>query len=276
MATEFIVSSSRTESASKAQRRSIAEVLEPLDRLAARSVNLIADHGVRFEASGEGYEFPRYLFIGPKGGDEPIRIGIFAGIHGDEPEGVHALVQFLMLLEQNPSLATGYCLFAYPVCNATGFEDRTRFSRSGRDLNREFWRNSAEPEVRLMQSELVSHSFDGIIALHTDDTSPGFYGFAQGATITQNLLEPALGAAAQFLPVNYNEVIDGFQARRGIIRSGYDGMLTAPPKVRPRPFEIVLETPQTAPEYLKEAAFIASLQSILSRYREFIAYAPNL
>jgi hypothetical protein len=53
-------------------------------------------------------------------------------------------------------------------------------------------------------------------------------------------------------------------------------VLSAAPKVRPRPFEITLETPQAAPNYLKEAALVAALRSILARYREFIAYAPNL
>jgi hypothetical protein len=53
-------------------------------------------------------------------------------------------------------------------------------------------------------------------------------------------------------------------------------MLSAPPKLRPRPFEIILETPQAPPTYVKEAAFVASLQTILTEYRKFIAYAPNL
>ncbi|MCX6902021.1 MAG: hypothetical protein NTW03_00800 [Verrucomicrobia bacterium] len=53
-------------------------------------------------------------------------------------------------------------------------------------------------------------------------------------------------------------------------------MLRAPPGLRPRPFEIILETPKTPPDYLKEAAFVVALQSILTQYREFIAYAPNL
>lgn len=271
-----MVSNEQSNGPAAPKRRSLAEVLEPLEGLAAGSSSLISNHGARFEVQGETYELPRHLFIGPKGGDDPIRIGLFAGIHGDEPEGVYALVQFLTLLERQPWLGTGYCLFAYPICNPTGYEDRTRAARSGKDLNREFWRNTSEPEVRLLQSELVSHSFDGIISLHTDNTSHGFYGFAQGATLTQNLIEPALRAVEQFLPINHDEVIDGFKARKGIIRSGYDGMLTAPPKVRPRPFEIVLETPDAAPSYLKEAAFVASLQTILARYREFIAYAPNL
>jgi hypothetical protein len=262
--------------APRAQRRSISDLLSPLEKIAATSPNLVANHDAQFDINGDRYELPRYLFVGPNGGDTPIRIGVFAAIHGDEQEGAHAVVQFIKLLEAKPELAAGYYLSFYPVCNPTGFEDGTRFSRSGRDLNREFWKNSPEPEVRLLQAELVSRSFQGIISLHTDDTSAGFYGFAHGATLTKHLIEPALAAAERFLPRNELSVIDGFAARNGIIRDTFDGILSAPPKERPRPFEIILETPASPPEYLKATAFVAALQTILTEYRKFIAYAPNL
>src|ERR1019366_9839129 len=109
-------------------RRDHAELLAPLEEIPALSHNLVANHDARFEVDGESYELPRYLFVGPRGGDTPIRVGIFAGIHGDEPEGVHALVRFIQLLEAKPELAAGYYLSFYPVCNSTGFEDGTRFS----------------------------------------------------------------------------------------------------------------------------------------------------
>jgi hypothetical protein len=258
------------------RRRSIADLLAPLDQIAAHSPNLVANHDARFEVGGETYILPRYLFVGPKGGDTPIRVGIFAGIHGDEPEGVRAVVQFLKLLEAKPDLAAGYYLSFYPVCNPTGFEDGTRHSRSGKDLNREFWGNSNEPEVRLLQAELISRSFNGIISLHTDDTSDGFYGIVRGATLTKHLIEPVLQAAGKFLPRDQRSIIDGFPARNSIIRDAYEGVLSAPPKVRPRPFEIILETPEAPPAFLKECAFVVALQTILTEYRKFIAYAPNL
>jgi len=260
----------------RAHRRSIGGLLAPLDKIVATSSNLVSNYEAQFESSGVRYELPRFLFIGPNGGDTPIRVGIFASIHGDEPEGAHAIVQFIKLLEARPELAAGYYLSFYPVCNPTGFEDGTRFSRSGKDLNREFWKNSSEPEVRLLQAELVSRSFQGIISLHTDDTSDGFYGVVRGATLTKHLIEPAFKTAERLLARDERPVIDGFRARNGIIYDAYDGMLSAPPKVRPRPFEIILETPSAPPAYLKEAAFVASLQTILAEYRKFIAYAPNL
>ncbi len=257
-------------------KRSISDLLAPLNQLVEGSSNLVVEPGGRFESEGRFYELPRYVFVGPRGGDEPIRIGIFAAIHGDEPAGAHALVDFLTLLDGTPELASGYCLFAYPVCNPTGFEDNTRHSRRGQDLNREFWTGSDKPEVRLLEDELRTRAFHGIISLHTDDTSPGIYGFVRGATLTKHLLRPALDAAARILPRNFDEVIDGFKARNGIIREGYSGVLSAPPDARPRPFEIILETPHAAPQYQQEKALVIALQTILTEYRKFIAYAPNL
>ena len=127
-----------------------------------------------------------------------------------------------------------------------------------------------------MESELTSRSFQGIISLHTDDTSDGFYGIVRGATLTKHLIEPALQAAEKFLPRDRRSVIDGFNARNGVIRDCYDGILSAPPRSRPRPFEIILETPQPPPEYLKVCALTLALQTILAEYSKFIAYAQNI
>lgn len=256
--------------------RSVSDAIAPLEALAASSTSLVANHDLRFSLAGETFVIPRYIFIGPQGGDRPIRVGIFAGIHGDEPEGVRAAVLFLKLLETVPEVARGYSITLYPVCNPTGYEADARHSRSGKDLNREFWKKSAEPEVRLLQAELRSRAFDGIIALHTDDTSEGFYGFVQGATLTKNLIEPALAAAERILPRDERATIDGFPARNGLISDCYEGVLSPPPKVRPRPFEIILETPKAPPAYMKDAAFVAALQTIFIEYRQFIAYASNI
>lgn len=262
--------------AARSPRRSLEALTAPLEEIARHSISLIACQPGRFELGGQSLALPRYLFLGPQGGAEPLRIGVFAGIHGNEPVSSFALLRFVKLLEEKPAMARGYCLFLYPVCNPTGFEDDTRHNRDGKDLNREFWRNSRQPEVRLLESELVAHAFNGVISLHTDDTSDGVYGYAHGALHTRYLLGPALAAATEYLPMNRNGTIDGFSARDGIIREGYEGVLHAPPGIKPRPFEVTLETPHHAPQFLQEAALAVALCKILDEYRQFIAYAQNL
>jgi hypothetical protein len=248
----------------------------PLNEIAQQSASLIACESGRFELGGLRHALPRYLFLGPQGGAEPLRIGIFAGIHGDEPAGPFALLRFVQVLNDSPEIARGYSLFLYPIANPTGFADNTRHNRNGKDLNREFWKNSRQPEVRFLESEIRLRSFDGIISLHTDNTSDGLYGYAHGALITQNLLRPALEAASEFIPLNQNDVIDGFRARDAIIRDSFEGVLRAQPEVKPRPFEIILETPHQAPQYLQESALAVALGTILDEHRKFISYAQNI
>jgi hypothetical protein len=274
---DLLTQTKRPAIAASATRRSLSDLLRPVEQLAAASPNLMVDHGLKFEVKGEHYEIPRYLFVGPKDGGTPIRVGIFAAIHGDEPEGAYALVRLIQSLDANPELATGYCLSIFPVCNPTGFEDQTRASRNGRDLNLEFWRNSAGREVELLESAISSSAFDGIVSLHTHDAGDGFYGRVRGGTtLTRHLIGPALRAAETFLPRDERTLIDGLPARNGIVRDGVEGVLSAPPKIRPRPFELTLETPKSAPSYLKEYAIVIALQTILTEYRQLMAYAPNL
>jgi murein peptide amidase A len=266
----------RTRRTAAPTRRLIADLLAPLDHLAKDSPNLIVSRDARFDVKGESYSIPRYQFIGPKSGDAPTRLAIFAGIHGDEPESAYAAVRFLSFLEDHPEMAAGYFLTVYPLCNPTGFEDNTRASRRGKDLNREFWKGSVEPEVGLLQTELVGGAFHGIISLHIDDTCDGFYGIVGGRTLTRHLIGPALKAADAFLPLDQRALIDGFPAENSVLRESFPGVLCGPPRVRPRPFEIVLEAPKNRPAYLTEWAFVAALESVLTNYRKFIAYARHL
>jgi predicted deacylase len=213
---------------------------------------------------------------GPKGGGEPLRIGIFSGIHGDEPAGPYAVLELVKHLVRNPEVAVGYELHLFPVCNPHGFDRRSRYSSSGRDLNREFWRGSVEPEVRVLEKEILEKQFHGLISLHADDTSDGVYGFVRGDVLSRSLLAPALAASEKFLPRNSGALIDGFPAENGIISECYDGILTSPPRLANTPWEIIFETPQRAEMEKQIDASLAAILSILSEYRKFIAFAADL
>jgi hypothetical protein len=266
--------SNATASAPSFQRRPVERLLAPLEELATKSHHLIRQPGAISEHGAS--PLPRYLYLGERGGGDTIRLGIFATLHGDEPEGALALTRFLRLLEKDPEIARGYALFIYPVCNPTGFQDGTRHSRSGKDLNREFWRQSSEPEVRFLESEICLHAFHGIVTLHMDNTSTGVYGYVNGSVLSENLLKPALRSAEAHLPRDRRHIIDGFPARDGIIYRTFNGVLRSVPGLERPPFELTLETPQRAPVYLQVEALAASLQTILLEYRYLTAIAQNI
>ena len=251
-------------------------LLAPLHALAARRQELQAATIGSFADGAADYGITRFRFIGPDAGHEPIRLGLFAGVHGDEPAGCHALVRFLTALAAEPGRAAGYELTVYPVVNPAGFAAGTRENRAGRDLNREFWRRSAQPEVVVLEAELRAGRFDGLITLHADDTCEGLYGYSHGRTLDEMLLKPALTAAECVLPRDCRERIDGFAAREGVICECFHGVLAPPPEQTPQPFNLIFETPARAPLEQQVVASLAALDTILARYRGFIAHAQGI
>ena len=257
-------------------------LLAPLRALVREDAALAARSRLRLDViatlthDGSRYAIERVRLAGAYAGHDPIRLGLFAGIHGDEPAGCAALVEFASALVRDPARIAGYELFLYPVLNPVGYERGTRVNHSGQDLNREFWRASPEIEVQAMERELRAHAFHGIITLHADDTCEGVYGYAHGRTLNEALLAPALAAARAFLPIDERAVIDGFPARAGLIRDCFKGVLSAPPDQWPQPFDVIFETPACAPLSLQTAATVAALDAIVATYPGFIAYAQDL
>jgi protein MpaA len=248
----------------------VSRLLRPLDELQRTHSDYL------YKREGDSNHLPSYLFFGPRGGGDFIRLALFGGIHGDEPESVSGLVRFVEDLVKTPEEARDFALTLYPVCNPTGLQNRSRHSVSGKDLNREFWRDSIEPEVRFLEQEIERGNFQGLINLHCDDTSEGLYGFVHGEVLSENLLEPALAAGETFLPRDRRLVIDGFPARNGVITDCYSGVLQTPPRHLSRPFVLTLETPQREARELQEQAFSSMLRGILAAYRSILALGANL
>jgi protein MpaA len=248
------------------ERRPVERLLVSLDAAAESSPRFISKSLGQFENSGRAYTLPRFVYLGAKGGGDTIRIAILATIQGNEPEGALALARLVDVLESNPEIAKGYALFLYPVCNPTGFEDNTSHSRAGKNLDEEFWRNTAEPEVRYLQSEIWMHAFDGIITLRSDHSSEWLRGHSGGAILSQHLLEPALREAEQFLPRNPIRLYE----------TGHFGFIKSPAGLQRPPFEIALQTPRKAPLHRQVDAVVAALRTILIEYRYLIAIAQNI
>jgi len=255
---------------------SLPSMLAPLEERVEKVKHLHGQKLIYRNHLTDPHYLHRFHFLGPEGGDSYQRLGLFAGIHGDEVAGSLAAVRFLTELVERPELAQGYEFFVYPVCNPTGYADGTRHSRSGLDLNREFWKNSEQLEVQLLEKEILELNFDGFLSLHADDTSDGLYGFALGHTHAEHVLTPALEVASRVLPRNRRRRIDNLPARNSIVRKRYPGMLGPQPNVRRQPFEIVLETPALAPIPDQIESTVIALHKILEEYRNLLSFSPNL
>lgn len=98
-----------------------------------------------------------------------------AGIHGDEPAGVYALLDFL----NGPifKYLDTYNFTILPCLNPWGFENNIRENMYGVDINRSFEHKNSSLATILYQHKLHEKDYALAINLHEDNTDMGIEGF---------------------------------------------------------------------------------------------------
>jgi hypothetical protein len=198
-------------------------------------------------------------------------ICVVAGVHGDEPDGVLAALELARRFAASAELQTNYVLTIYPCVNPAGYERMTRENGNGKDLNREFFRESRELEVQIIERELRAHEFTGFIGGHSDFESFGIYAYATGAVLSERLAKPALFQASSVIPINTDPVIDGHPARYGIINEKFPGSLGPLSKGASEPFDITIETPNLFSLRKRVEAQAIAFETVLHEYRAVAA-----
>ena len=224
-----------------------------------------------FDVEGKRYTIPSFVFRDPATILRPIRLGLFALLHGDEPAGALGLERLLSSLSNDPRPARGYELACYPLCNPTGYEDGTRHNRAGFDLDREFWRGSDLPEIKIIEDELRERQFDGIITLHVDATCDDRQGCAQSQVLNARMPAPDRSMSSQTSPPDLEKIMAGFSTGNMPAEKRGPGVLAPPPGQNPRPFELMLKTFATASMSQQVEAISCALCSILADYRGCVA-----
>ncbi|MFI5304975.1 MAG: M14 family metallocarboxypeptidase [Nitrospiria bacterium] len=179
--------------------------------------------------SGQKYPFfVLYLSLNKKPfqGDKK-NVCITAGIHGNEPAGVEAL---LTIIESRIFL-DGYlksCDFmVFPCVNPAGFECRQRENPDGVDLNRQFNYSSAPPEVTYIKELTIPVYFSLHLDLHEDVDAPGFYLYEKVQDGVKPFGEKIIDAVSEKYPINLQEKVEGRTARNGVIGSEEQNRLSS-------------------------------------------------
>jgi murein peptide amidase A len=257
------------------QKTPIQSLLKPLLELSQNSDYLIAGSAGEFFADGGTFQIPRFIFMGPKGGGEAQHLGIFAALHGDQPEGSHALVEFLRELELKPQIARGYYIYVYPICNPTGFAAQTRRNFAGEDLTKHFWKGSSQPEIYYLEREIGVLQFQGVISIQTQNNVESFVmNINTSAILSDTLAKPAVQAAQRFLPGNVPKTnADSIEPRHSFPTSDF---LSASRELEPAPFELHFGIPVRVPQPSQIHGTVSALTSILENYRGLLSIGQNI
>ena len=198
--------------------RSYREVSRAVTRAAREIPSLqIQEMGpVRMETGG--YPFYHLTLTGDKGRNpSPHPVFISGGIHGDEPAGVWAILEFLHRFRSLPELYHRFDYTILPCTNPFGFENNTRQNAYGMDLNRQFRNPSPPVEVQLIKEAVMDRSFSLAIEFHEDVDTAGFYMYELQHDGEASLGREIIDRIGAKYPVNLNDVIEGLSADRGLI-----------------------------------------------------------
>lgn len=124
-------------------------------------------------------EYPLYAVNTPAAKPCFKRMFLSAGLHGEEPAAVYALLDFLE--KDAPAYSDRMQFTAVPCANPWGFERNIRTNGLGFDLNRHFYHKSPAPECSLIQNFLRKRNTPYVMAadMHETETNyPPGEGFA--------------------------------------------------------------------------------------------------
>ena len=117
-----------------------------------------------------GYPFHR-LLLGTPAQSKP-HVLLSSGVHGDEPAGVEAILQFLK--SDLTNILDHFYITVFPCVNPSGYGNDLRETINGDDINRGFETNEL-PEVDLIKKTLSNQHFLFHHDLHEDYDATGTY-----------------------------------------------------------------------------------------------------
>ena len=156
--------------------RDYREVVEAVNRATREIPSLRAVELGAVQTAEERYPFYHLTLKGAKTGNSTTRaVYIGGGIHGDEPGGVWAVLEFLKRYPSLPDLYQRFEFTILPCTNPFGYEHGTRENAAGIDLNRQFKNPSPPVEVHCVKKAVAERSFLLAMEFHEDIDTPGFY-----------------------------------------------------------------------------------------------------
>ena len=194
------------------KQRDYGAVVSELEALSREIPGLSLERLGVLRAASLRYDF-YFLTLGI-GGKEVCLSG---GIHGDEPAGVEAILEFLRRARINQSLLSHFRFTVFPCNNPYGYEHDVRRNASGLDLNRQYAKARPPAEVRMIKSVLDGRRFELSMEFHEDVDSDGYYLYEICADAERLVGEEIVQRISRRWPINLHAEIEGAPSRRGVI-----------------------------------------------------------
>jgi hypothetical protein len=210
----------------------VSKLLRPLDQLSESRQHLYTTR-ILTRGHRASSQISRYVFEGEQTRESPVRIGIFAGLRGDDEVGPAAVSMFLADLVALPHLGDDLRIYAYPIVSAVDFEARDTYSRPSQYIINQTGCETLSSETYQIEREIFAIGFDGVISIRVDDGIETFQVGISDHCLHNVLVPPILSSLEAFLP--NIEDCDGGSGRS----------LTAGIRLKRKPFELTFRVPKS-------------------------------
>jgi hypothetical protein len=240
---------------SRAESR-VNKVLRSLDRLSGTRKHLytarILTRGHRASS-----QISRYVFEGEQTSESPIRIGIFAGLRGDDEVGPIAVSMFLADLVALPCLGNDLRIYAYPIVSAANFETGASYCEPSQYIINQTGCETLSSETYQIEREIFAIGFDGIISIQIKDGIENVEVGISDSRLHEVLVRPILSSLEPFLP--NVEDCDGAS----------DRSLTTGIRFKRKTFELTVRVPSSGWSGLYAMGLRIALHTAVDCYRSF-------
>jgi hypothetical protein len=117
---------------------------------------------------------PLWVLRQPALSPQASTVCLLAGVHGNEPAGVQALLSLATRLHDRPEAFADRRYVIVPLANPWGWQRDLRHNGDNRDLSRQFVAGDAQ-ESRALKALFAAERCETFVDLHEDRTREGFY-----------------------------------------------------------------------------------------------------
>lgn len=164
---------------------------------------------------GEAGGYPLVVVEREQPDPDAASIYLSAGIHGDEPAPVEALIQWAETMATRGGFS-GMNMMIFPCLNPWGLERNNRLDAEGRDLNR-CYHSKKVLQIAAQLRIMKGRRFHVAACLHEDYDARGFYLY-EIASKRPHWGETFCKALSPIMRADERHRIDGHACRDGVIR----------------------------------------------------------
>jgi hypothetical protein len=197
---------------------------------------------IGFAGNDKNFPIYRVVIMGVASKNKTILFS--AGVHGDEPAGPWAVLEFL----KNFSLKEyrGPRIIIIPVMNPFGFENNKRRNSVRIDVNRHFCDSRLTGDNRLIYESINGEGVFFFHSMHEDPDVKKFYAYGYERKI-EKIYRDVVKVGGYFFRINKNKKIYGDVSENGLILNDKGGTLENRLFYDGVPFVLCTETPGKEP-----------------------------